>query len=190
MECVVPHLVAALRTAIGFADDVQPDPGARDPWFWSHCARWRACEHLHAVPKNEHHGWTFTRAPNSGIHIGLAGIHTLRVLRSLGDTVPHPGRNRTRRQVWMQSAMLPPSDGSLAPMSMLADWRVKDDEPHIYASLPKRPWRYKAQPEVYWRVPVTGDADLDLANLQFDPGLLPGEQMVSFKVDPAERDAG
>src|SRR6185437_10686734 len=30
-------------------------------------------------------------------------------------------------------------------------------------------------------------AGKDLANLQFDPGLLPGEQMVSFKVDRAER---
>ncbi len=91
--------------------------------------------------------------------------------------------------VWTQGT-LPPSDGSLPSLSLLMDWRVKDDEPYVYVSLPKRPWRYGASPQVYWRVPITGDAGKDLENLQFDPGLLPGEQMVSFKVDPAERRLG
>lgn len=186
MECAVPHLTKALRLGIGHADDLQPDPDERDPWYWSHSARWRACKHLLAVERPQ--GWGITKAPNSGIHLQLEDIHAVRVLRSLNDTVPHPGPNHARRMVWMQGA-LPPNDGSLPPLSLLIDWRVKDDEPYIYASLPRKPWSYRAKPLVYWRVPVTGDADKDLANLQFDPGLLPGEQMVSFKVDPAERDA-
>lgn len=54
---------------------------------------------------------------------------------------------------------------------------------------PKRPWAYGSDPELYWRVPVTGDASQDLANLRFDPGLLPGDVIVTVKVDPAESEA-
>jgi|HubBroStandDraft_1064217.scaffolds.fasta_scaffold07925_5 hypothetical protein len=188
-ECAVPYLADALRLGIGFADDLQVNAKKRDPWFWSHSARGRACEYLLGLGKVEREGWGITKGPNTGIHLRLDDIHTARVLRSLNDTVPHPGPNHARRMVWMQGT-LPPNDGSLPSLSLLMDWRVKDDEPYIYISLPIRPWRYGATPQVYWRVPVTGDAGRDLANLQFDPGLLPGEQMVSFKVDPAERNLG
>lgn len=189
MECVVPHLTKALRLGIGHADDLQPDPKTRDSWYWSHSARWRACGHLLSVGKKEQEGWGFTKGANSGIHLRLADIHTVRVLRSVHDTVPHPGPNRARRLVWMQGSTLPPNDGSLPPLSLLMDWCVEDDEPCIYASLPRQPWKYRGTPQVYWRVPVTGDAGKDLANLEFNPGLLPGDQMVSFKIDPAERSA-
>ena len=39
-------------------------------------------------------------------------------------------------------------------------------------------------------MPVTGDIDKDLAKLQFDPGLLPGDVTVTIKVDPAESETG
>lgn len=187
VECAVPSLVKALRLGIGYADEQQPDPDDRDPWFWSHGARWRARRHLLSVAAK---GWSISSGvPNSGIHLCVDKVHGLRVLRSLGDTVPHPGGNRARRDAWIQDT-LPPRDGSLRPLSLLADWRVHDDEPLIYLSLPKRPWTYGSDPELYWRVPVTGDASQDLANLTFDPGLLPGDVMVTVKVDPAESETG
>jgi hypothetical protein len=187
VECAIPPLFKALRLGIGYADEQQPDLDDRDPWFWSHSARWRARGHLRSVVAQ---GWRMNPdVPNSGIHLCIDKIHDLRILRSLGDTAPHPGRNRARREAWIQDT-LPPQDGSLRPLSLLADWRVHDDEPLIYVSLPKRPWAYGSDPELYWRVPVTGDASQDLANLRFDPGLLPGDVIVTVKVDPAESEAG
>jgi hypothetical protein len=187
MECTVPALMKGLRLGIGYADEQQPDLAVRDPWFWSHSARWKARCHLLGVQSE---GWTIKRnVPNSGIHLGIKNVHTVRVLRSLDGTVPHPGRNRARRDDWVQGT-LRPNDGGLPPLSLLMDWRVHDDEPLVYVSLPKRAWSYGSDPDLYWRVPVTGDADQDLANLRFDPGLLDGDVMVTIKVDPAERDTG
>jgi len=190
-ECTIPHLAKGLRLGIGFADELQPRTDDRDSWFWSHSARWRTRGHLLSVPKRE--GWGINpKAPNSGIHLRLQDIHTVRVLRSLSETVPHPGRNRARCDAWMQGTM-PPNDGTLPALSLLIDWRVRDDEPDeplIYLSLPKRPWRYGAKPELHWRVPITGDADQDLANLRFEPGMFPGDVMVTIKVDPSERNTG
>jgi hypothetical protein len=188
VECAVPHLTKALRLGIGYADEQQPDLDDRDPWFWSHGARWRARRHLMSVTSPM--GWGINPdVPNSGIHLRLADIHDIRVLRSLGGTVPHPGRNRVRRRAWVQDT-LPPNDGALRPLSLLADWQVHDDEPLVYLSLPKCPWTYGSDPDVHWRVPVTGDIDKDLANLRFDPGLLPGDVTVTIKVDPTERETG
>ena len=75
-------------------------------------------------------------------------------------------------------------------MSLLVDWQALDDEAVIHLSLPKRPWKYGADPELYWRVPVTGNADQDLAKLSFDPGLLPGDVTVTINVDPSESETG
>lgn len=188
VECVVPYLAKALRLGIGYADEQQPDPDDRDLWFWSHGARWQARRHLLSVPSRK--GWGINpEVPNSGIHLRIADIHDIRVLRSLAGTVPHPGQNRARRKAWVQDT-IPPRDGGLRPLSLLIDWQVHNDEPLVYLSLPKRPWRYGADPEVHWRIPVTGDTDKDLNNLSFDPGLLPGDVTVTIKVDPAESEVG
>jgi hypothetical protein len=40
------------------------------------------------------------------------------------------------------------------------------------------------------RVPVTENADKDLSNLRFDPGLLLRDVIVTVKIDPAESEAG
>jgi hypothetical protein len=187
IECTVSHLGKGLRLGIGFADGLQSDLDDRDPWFWSHSARWRTRGYLLSAKKD---GWGINPSvPNSGIHLWVQGLHTVRVLRSLGGTVPHPGRNHARREAWIQDA-IPPNDGGLPPLSLLADWQVHNDEPVVYFSLPKRPWKYGESPELYWRVPVTGDTDQDIENLRFDPGLLPGDVMVTIKVDPAEEGAG
>jgi hypothetical protein len=187
IECTVVPLAKALRLGIGYADGLQPDPDNRDWWFWSHSARWRARGHLASAKKE---GWDLApRVPNSGIHLSVPELHTIRVLRSLADSVPHPGRNRARREAWIQDT-LAPNDGGLPPLSLLADWQVHNDEPVVYLSLPKRPWKYGENPDLYWRVPVTGDTDEDLANLTFNPGLLPGDVVVTIKVDPAEEGVG
>jgi hypothetical protein len=186
-ECAVPDLMRGLRLGIGFADDLQPDPDSRDWWYWSHSARWRARGHLLAV--DEQDGWGITPdVPNSGIHLRLRDLHDVRVLRSLGSTVPHPGRNRERRRAYQQSQpTLRQNDGSILALSLLMDWEVKDDDPVVHVSLPKRPWEYNCKPDLYWRVPVTGDAEGDLSKLSFDPGLLPGDVEVTIKIDPSER---
>lgn len=187
VECAVPSLRKALRIGGSFADEIQPDADERDGHYWSHSARWRARKHLAAVPKD---GWYLTpNVPNSGIHLRIGDLHRVRVLRSLGGTVPHPGSNRARRADWVQNALDLAGDG-LPALSLLADWQIFEDEPVIHCSLPRRPWSYTADPEVYWRVPITGDADSDLARLRFDPGLLPGDVFVTVKIDPAEASAG
>jgi hypothetical protein len=187
-EPAVCHLTKALRLGIGFADDLQPDPENRDQWFWSHSARWKARNHLVSIASPQ--GWGITPdVPNSAIHMRLLDIHTVRVLRALGETAPHPGQNRARRRDWFQPTIRP-NDDSVPPLSLLVDWQVRNDEPIINLSLPKRPWQYGDPPELYWRVPVTGDTDEDLAKLTFEPGLLPGDVMVTIKVDPAESDTG
>lgn len=191
IESTVPHLTKSLRLGIAYADEQQPDPSDRDPWFWSHSARFRARRHLLGVEQSD--GWTLKRkVPNSGIHLRVQGVHAVRVLRSLDSTVPHPGRNRRRRKAWNQGVQgtLMEHDDGLPPLSLLMDWQVHDEEPVIHVSLPKRPWSYRENPDLHWRVPVTGDSDQDLSKLHFDPGLIPGDVMVTIKVDPAEKDAG
>jgi hypothetical protein len=190
MERTIPHLTKALSLGIGYADDLQPDLSARDPYYWSHSARFMARRHLTSVAEvAASEAWGLVPGvPNSGIHLNIDSIHNLRVLRSLAGTVPHPGGNRARRAAWIQET-LPLAAGGLPALSLLADWQVSDDAPVIFLSLPKRPWSYGSPPELHWRVPITGDTDRDLATLKFDPGLLPGVG-VTIKVDPAEERAG
>jgi hypothetical protein len=187
-EETVPPLQKALSLGIALADELQSDRQTRDPWYWSHTARWVARNHLRSVQSS---AWKLlSGVPNSGIHLRIGTVHHVRVLRSLGGTVPHPGRNRARRADWIQDSLLLDEDNQLPALSLLYDWQVLHDEPSIYLSLPKRPWSYREQPELHWRVPVTGDADQDLANLSFDPGLLPGDVVVTVKIDPADEGVG
>jgi hypothetical protein len=190
MEDCIPHLIKALSLGMGLADDLQPDPQHRDPWFWSHTARWRAKKHLIGVTAHIPDSWSIAPGvANSGIHLSIAAVHHVRVLRSLGGTAPHPGRNRARRAAWIQDT-LRFDDGGLPALSLLADWQDSNDEPVIHLSLPKRPWTYGSPPELHWRIPVTGDTGHDLNNLRFNPDSPNDDVLVTFRVDPAEARAG
>lgn len=196
-EQVVPLLLPALadlrealQAGIDHADDLQPEQASRDPWYWSHSARWKACGTLRSATSD---GWTLLpEVPNCGIHLRLDDLHVVRVLRSLGGTTPHPGSNRRRAQAWtgvqvLQGQFLLASAGSLPPLSLVVDWQEVDGEPELHVGLPAGPWRYGSVPRLYWRVPLP-QAGIDLDTLVFDPGPDTGEPLVTLRVDPAEEE--
>jgi hypothetical protein len=182
----IPDLRNALRRGIDFADDLQPDPTRRDPWFWSHSARWKACSILNGV---EHEGWAVTPdVPNCGIHLRLGDLHVARVLRSLAGTTPHPGSNRRRVAAWqgVQGQLPLAENGTLPPLSLVVDWHeAEDGEPAIHVGLPAGSWTYGTNPRLHWRVLVPEDG-LDLSSLRFDPGPDVGDTLVTLAIDPAE----
>jgi hypothetical protein len=190
IECAIPSLANALRVGAAFADDLQPSPFGRDPWYWSASARWKARGVLAAETDSDR--WCVAeRVPNSGIHLCVDDIHKVRVLRSLDGTTPHAGRNLARRQAWFQDALLLGRGGDITALSLIADWQFSGDEPVIHVGMPKAPGSFGLGAELHWRVPVTGDAGYDLGNLSFDPGNPPDDISVTLKFDPAEsQDAG
>lgn len=98
IECAVPSLIKALAKGAAFADSLQPDAPGRDPWFWSHSARFRAKTLLATTEKE---GWNIVAAaPNSGIHLVFDGLQPARVLKSMNGTIPHAGPNITRQHAW------------------------------------------------------------------------------------------
>src|SRR5690242_19521007 len=100
----VADIRTALRKGIAYADTVQPDAAERDPWFWSHSARWTARNHLAQCEDRE---WDMPCGiPNCGIHVRAGGLHVARVVRSLSGSTPHPGPNRHRRKAWTNQGQL------------------------------------------------------------------------------------
>lgn len=185
IEPAVPALAAALTIGAEYADVLQPDPLRRDSHYWSHSARFRARNHLVSIPDKI--GWTVNaKAPNSGIHICVDAIHTVRVLKTLNDSTPHAGRNQTRQLAWAQSPLLLGTTASGEPFSLLADWHVGAEGPVINIGFPKAPGNYVGGADLYWRVEVTGDPDADLANLSFDPDKPIDGLSVRLKIDPSE----
>ncbi len=190
---------AALRQGMEAADALQPEPAARDNYFWSHSARFYNKREL---ARNAGNGWLLLDdVPNTGIHIVLQDVHRIRVLRSLNGTVPHPGRNLARRDAWAQ----PPGQGefflsadnelsldnarsALPAMNLLIDWHQEQGEPVICVSLPRAPWSYQDNIRVYWRKPFpTAD---EFANMRFAPPPVRDDFSDIIRIDPGERDAG
>lgn len=183
--CVDP-LYASLRTGIDYANDLQPDPEDREPWFWSHAARFATKRGLIAagapiVPKTA----------NAGIHLTLHGIHTARVLRSLWGTAPHPGRNPARRESWvglgqrqLSFSFPAPTGTHLPPLSLLLDWQVDTEgEPVVHCSLPIGSWKYAQRARLYWREPLRPPAGA-LSGLRFEAPDDGGEPQIWL--DPTE----
>lgn len=187
VEGALSPLRDALRRGIEYADDLQPDPLARDPFFWSHSARFKAGRDLMGKPPGDN--WRLRpRVPNSGIHLQFDGIHLMRVLRSLRGTTPHPGPNARRQQAW--TFLEPALSGPYGPVALelIADWQVADGEPVLHLGLPASPWRYGEPVKLHWRVPFPGDGEAeDWTRLTFNPGGDDsGYDLVALQIDPAE----
>lgn len=188
IECAVPSLVAALRQGAEYADDLQPDPVTRESVFWSHSARFRARGRLLSA---ERVGWGMSpRIANMGIHLHFEGLHTARVLRSLHGSSPHAGSNRARQTAWtLEDArpFLPLGSLVSGPLTLILDWtRDEDDGIVLNAGLPRRAGSYPNGANLHWRVRVTGDADSDLANTEFDGNDPDGSARV-IRIDPNEK---
>jgi hypothetical protein len=186
-------LYEALRVGTSYADGLQPD--IENQHFWSHSARFGAWRNLCEVTAES---WSLRESvPNCGIHLTIAGLHSLRVVRSLSNNVPPPGRNRARRAAWtgineQLSFELPSgTQGTSAPLlSLLADWNLDEDrEPVIFLSLPIQAWNYGNNPRCHWRVPLRSEGSLALEDLAF-PGGDDGDPMISINIDPAEWSVG
>lgn len=189
LDAWVDPLHDALREGIDYADGLQPDENGRDPWHWSHCARFGARQGLIARSAPITH-----RASNTAIHLRLeGGLHKARVLRTLRGTAPHPSRNKMSQAAWVGVSLqgqlaFPGSGGELPPLSLLLDWQVdQDDEPLVHCSLPIGPWRIVQKPSLHWRVPLRrGASSSGYDDLRFDPGDDGG--LPQIVVDPTELD--
>ncbi len=182
----------ALVIGIGFADHLQPDPNDINRHFWAHSARYGAWRHLGQVESNS---WRLVPdVPNFGVHLVFAELHTLRLVRSLSNTVPPPGRNIARRVAWtgyseqLAFEMASAEDGqsTFPPLSLIADWRLDaQGEPSIFVSLPEGPWQYGQNPRCHWRVPLPSNSSTSLDDLYFE-GEDGGDPTIQIEVDPME----
>ena len=163
-ECV-PHIRDALHTGIDYADDLQPGRHDRDPWFWSHSARYRAKTALRQARQVDGTWELVPDVPNSGIHVRVQQMHVVRVLRSAGDTTPAPGQNLRRRRDWSQHQQLsfPFADakGELPPLNLILDWTTDADGSLVmHVGMPLGVWPYGKDPMLAWRVPLPAGDEL------------------------------
>lgn len=185
-------LYEALRIGSSYADDLQPE--VENQHFWSHSARFGAWRNLRQIQAEN---WTLRDGvPNCAIHLTFNGLHNLRVVRSLGNTVPHPGRNNARKAAWtgineQMSFDLQEVEGSSIPLlSLIADWSLDEDrEPVIHLSLPIGPWRFGQNPRCHWRIPLLSEKSVALEDMYF-PGSDDGDPLIAIDIDPAEWSAG
>lgn len=187
-DCL-PHIRGALHAGIDYADDLQPDPGSRDPWFWSHSARYRAKTALERTAPADG-GWALVAdVPNSGIHVRVEQMHIVRVLRSAGGTTPAPGQNLQRRRAWSQQLSFPfaSAEGELPPLNLILDWSTDVDGSLVmHAGMPVGVWPYGKDPMLAWRVPLPADDDIGgLAFVGSDEPIGP----VPLRVHDSEQEA-
>ena len=187
VERAVAPLREALTHGIEMADAQQPDAMDRDQYYWSHTARFHARKKLMSADRD---GWGIAkRVANSGIHLHFEAVHTARVLRTLNGTTPHAGHNVTRQQAWSFSPYLPVGKSVPEPFTLIFDWCRDDSGLLLHVGLPRRGGSYPNGAELHWRVPVTGDAQDDLAGLAWDGSDPEGSASV-IKVDPSENYRG
>lgn len=187
----------ALHFGIDYANEAQPDPVTRDPWFWSHSARYATRNRLQTMAAGAD-GWSLVASvPNSGIHLRIGELHVVRVLRSVSGTTPSPGRNRTRRQAWQQCRLRFPAGNEmgdhrvdsihdLPPLNLVLDWMTNDDALVMHLGLPRDVWGHGSEPVLHWRVPLNSADDLEgLAFSGTEDTYVP----VRLRVDDAEMEA-
>lgn len=172
VEPIAGPIYESLRLGIDFADQTMR---SHDGHFHSHCVRYRTREALEAVEATDWH--LVPRIPNSGIHLVLGGgLHTARLLRTLNGGAPHPGRGLTRQRAWTNLDMpiqLPLDldtidEVAFAPLSLLLDWSIMDDEPLVHLSLPQGAWSYGNKPRLHWRV-LLNDPGIAGMGIEFNP---------------------
>lgn len=172
-EAVVPLLEAVatpfwtcLGDAIEYANELQPDPDAADPYFWSHSARFHLRNALRDAQADPGVWSLRPEVSNCGVHLLLGGMHVVRVLRSMAGTTPHAGHNPKRRSAWVQAQLPLASGGELPPLSLILDWHLDGDEPVVHVGLPYANWNFQGEPKIHWRVPMPGEGE-DFSALSF-----------------------
>ncbi len=181
----------ALLAAIDYANELQPEHDNRDPYFWSHSARYAARKAL-AKASDRNADWRLVAGvPNSGIHLCLNDLHVVRVLRSVWNTTPSPGRNKARRDAWQQHRQLQFSfkDGNreFPPTDLILDWTTDDlDNLVMHLGMPQGVWEHGSNPILAWRVPLPSADSLE--ELSFEGGE-DTDVPVSLRIDEAEMEA-
>ena len=198
LDSCLPDIREALHRGIDYANDTQPDPGDRDPWFWSHSARFEARRALERSANGAHDWELIAGVPNCGIHVGLGGLHVVRVLRSLAGTTPAPGGNQSRQQAWQQSRLQFPiyddtggphhgAARGLPPLDLVLDWTTDDNATLVmHLGMPQGVWGLGEDPILAWRV-LLPSAD-SLEGLAF-PSSTDADVPVRLRVDEAEQEA-
>ena len=188
VEACLPLIRSALHDGIDFANDIQPDAPGRDPWYWSHSARFKARNVLEAAAASAQ-GWAMIEGvPNSGIHLRLGGLHVMRVLRSAAGSTPAPGHSRARRRAWQQGRQLQFAfdDGldGLPPVDLILDWSTDDaDELSLHLGMPLGVWDHGSHPILAWRIPLPSSDELGALAFQ---GSDESEIPVHLRIDEAE----
>jgi hypothetical protein len=120
--------------------------------------------------------------------LALRNAIPVRFVRTLNGEAPPPGRNRSRRQAWTNHPQLDLDVGveQLPLVNLLMDWAVRDDEPIIFVSLPRGPWKYGTPMRVAWREPLPrGKGGIAGLSFRGDDGGDP----LTLTVDPSEEAA-
>lgn len=190
----LPDTREALLRGIDFANDIQPDPSDRDPWYWSHSARFATRRALEKRADRAD-GWELVAGvPNGGIHIRLGGLLVVRVLRSVAGTVPAPGGNKSRQMAWQQARLQFPVDrglgnhhgviGGLPPLDLILDWtNGVNDALIMHLGMPRGVWELGEDPILAWRVPLPSEDRIE--RLVF-PGTTETDVPVRLRLDNVE----
>jgi hypothetical protein len=189
MAAAVP-LRDSLRKGVAYADELQPAAGERNPWFWSHSARYKAHEQLKSKVKVDGLDWSLVAdVPNCGIHLRFGGLHKSRVVKTFHGGTPHPGSNTVRRADWYGvpfPQLILDTDRGLPPLSLVIDWQNDDGEPLIHVGLPAAEWTYQKSALLHWRVPLPDDG-VAIEDLSFDgTDDNAGGSLIELPVDPSE----
>lgn len=180
-DCL-PTIRAALEDGIDFANHLQPEGRIRDQYYWSHSARFQARQVLLGESGAN---WSVVEGvPNSGIHLSIRGLTTVRVLRSVGRTTPPPGANRQRRLAWSQLSL--PSVEQ--PDTLIIDWYTDSEDILVMGlGLPQGIWQYRSPPQLAWRLQLPSHGDL--SDLAFVPDQ-EADELVRIRVHETEMDVG
>lgn len=160
----------AIEHGAEYADDLLDY--SDDPWYWSHSARFAIRNQLRPALAEAERWAMQPRVPNSGVHLLIDNVHTVRLVKSLDQNVPHPGRNLQRRIAWSNGELeLTHGSDALPIMSLIMDWHMSSGEPALYVSLPKGPWNYGKATDVHWRHQLArSGASIDTLRFQGDDG--------------------
>ena len=164
LSACVPALSEALRCGIDAANEGQPDPGDRDAWYWSHTVRYTARRKLEQVADPSDDWQLIGEIPNSGIHLRIAELHVVRVLRSASGTTPAPGHSRRRREAWQQVQQLqfPFGEERIPPVNLVLDWTTDEaDAVVMHLGMPVGVWEHGKHPVLAWRVLIASDDGLE-----------------------------
>lgn len=162
------ELLVGLDDGVSFAD-LTMDRQPHDPYIWAILVRYRACNVI--APKAKKRAWSFRQLANCGLEF-QHGPYRVRVLRSLDDNPPHPGRSTARQRFYKQDDQYQMSifdlidtmpdgtetnDASIGA-NLIIDWTIGENREILMAlSKTEGVWPYKGEPTIEWRKPIKFD---------------------------------